>query len=82
MGLNDRYSSPNIVRVMKNEKNKMDRPCSTYGGAEVYTGFCWGNLRGRGHLEDQGRDERIILRRIFRKWHVGTWTESMSQDRD
>ena len=37
--LNDRYSSPNIVRVMKTEKNKMSGPCSMYGGADVYKGF-------------------------------------------
>jgi hypothetical protein len=43
--------------------------CSTYGGrGEVYTGFWWGNLRERHHLEDPGVDGRIILRRIFRKW--------------
>jgi hypothetical protein len=35
---------------------------------EVYTGFWWGNLRGRGHLEDPGIDGRIILRWIFRQW--------------
>jgi len=33
-----------------------------------------GNLRERGRLEDPGIDGRIILRRIFRKWDVGTWT--------
>jgi len=36
----------------------------------VYTGFWWGNLREREHLEDPGVD-RIILRCIFRKWDVG-----------
>jgi hypothetical protein len=41
------------------------------GTAEVYTGFWWGNLRERYHLEDPGVDGRIILRRIFRKWDVG-----------
>jgi hypothetical protein len=29
----------------------------------------WGNLRERGHLEDLGVNERIILKRIFKKWH-------------
>jgi hypothetical protein len=28
---------------------------------EVFTGFWWGNLRERDHLEDQGIDGRIIL---------------------
>ena len=38
------------------------------GTSEVYTGFWWGNLEERKHLEDTGVDGRIILRWIFRKW--------------
>jgi len=38
---------------------------------EVYTGFWWGNLRERDHLEDPDVDGMIILRWIFRKWNVG-----------
>jgi len=30
--LNDPYSSPNIVRVIKSRKNEMDGACSAYGG--------------------------------------------------
>jgi len=47
------------------------------GSVEVYTGFWWENLRERDYLEDTGVDGRIILRWIFRKWNVGTWTESI-----
>ena len=44
---------------------------STYGGrGEVHTGFWWGNLRERHHLEDPDVDGRIILRWIFRKRDV------------
>jgi hypothetical protein len=41
------------------------------GRGEVCTGFWWGNLRVRDHLEDPGIDGRIILRWIFRKWDRG-----------
>jgi hypothetical protein len=46
-----------------------------YGQREmVYTGFWWGNLSERHHLEDPGVDWRIILSWIFRKWDMGAWT--------
>jgi hypothetical protein len=45
-------------------KNKMDGACSTYGGE--YTGFWWGNMRERDHLEEPGVDGRIILGWTFR----------------
>jgi hypothetical protein len=49
----------------------------------VYTGFWWGNLKEREHLEDPGVDESIILRWIFRKWDVRAWSGSyLAQDRD
>jgi len=40
----------------------------------MYTGFWWGNLRERDHLENSGIDGRIILRWILRKWDVGART--------
>jgi len=43
----------------------------------VYTGFCWGDLRERVHLEDPGVVGRIILRWVFRKWDVEAWTGSI-----
>jgi len=47
------------------------------GRVEVYTGFWWGNLRERDHLENQGVDGKIILIWICRRWDVRTWTGSM-----
>ena len=44
---------------------------------EVCTGFWLGNLRERDHWGDPDVDVRIILRWIFRKWDVGTWTGSI-----
>jgi hypothetical protein len=36
----------------------------------------WGNLRKRDHLGDPGVNGRRIIRRIFKKWDLGTWTGS------
>jgi hypothetical protein len=52
----------------------MGGACSTYGGKrEVYTRFCWGDLREGDHFEDPGADGRIKLKWIFKKWD-GAWT--------
>jgi hypothetical protein len=48
----------------------------------VHTGFWWGNLRNRDHLEDTGVDGRIIFKWILKKWdEVMDWIE-LPQDRD
>jgi hypothetical protein len=39
---------------------------------EAHTGFWWGDLRERGHLEDLGIDGKVILKWIFKKWDVGS----------
>jgi hypothetical protein len=35
----------------------------------MYTGFRWGNLKERNHVEDPCADGRIILRWILREWY-------------
>jgi len=61
----------------------MGGACNTYGGrVEVCTGFWWGNLTERDHLEDPGVDGRIIIRWIFRNWDGGMGWIGLTQDRD
>jgi hypothetical protein len=42
----------------------------------VYTGFWWGNLRERDHLEDVLVDGRMILKKIKEDgWGDTEWTD-------
>jgi len=72
---NDLYCLPNIVRVIKSRRMRW----AGHGGGrrDVHTGFWWGNLRERDHLEDQGLDGRIILKLISKKWDGKAWTGSI-----
>jgi hypothetical protein len=83
--LNDLYSSPNIVRVIKSRGMRWAGYVARMGIGEAGTGFRWGNmrerdhlgdLRERDHLGDPGIEGRLILRWILRKWDVGLWTGS------
>jgi hypothetical protein len=64
--LNDVYCSSIIVWVTKLRRMIWAGNVARMGERRV-TGFWSGNLRERDHLGDPGIDERIILRRIFRK---------------
>jgi hypothetical protein len=76
--LNDRYSLPNIVRVIKSRRMRWAGDVARMERLEVYKGFWWGNVRERDHFEDPDIDGRIILKWVFRKWDVGAWTGSIS----
>jgi hypothetical protein len=48
----------------------------------VHSGFWWGNLKERDHLEESGIEERMILKGIFRKWDGGMDWIDLAQDRE
>jgi hypothetical protein len=56
------------------KKNEMGGACATYGGQKrCILGFGGGDLMERDHLEDQGIDSRIILKRIFKTLNGEAW---------
>ena len=72
--LNDLYSLPNIVQVVKSRRMRWAGMWRVRGRIEGCTGCWWGSLRERDHWGDQDVDGRILLRWIFRKFErvVGT----------
>jgi hypothetical protein len=76
--LNDLYSSPNF-RMIKSRRTRWARHVARMG-RNVHTGFWWGNLKERDHLEEPGVDDRIILTWIFRKWDGDIDWVDLAQD--
>jgi hypothetical protein len=66
--LNDLYSSPNIIRVIKSRTMRLAGHVARMGKREVHAGFWVGDVREGDHLGDPGVDGRIILKWIFQKW--------------
>ena len=62
--LNDLYSSPNIVRVVKSGRMRWAGNVARTGEGQAYTGFRWGQVRERDHLEDPSVDGKVILKWI------------------
>ena len=65
----DLYSSLSIVQVTKLRRMRWEGHVARMGG-EVSTGFWWGNLRERDHLEDPGINGKVTFKWIFRS---GMW---------
>jgi hypothetical protein len=72
--LNDLYSSPNIVRVIKSRRMRWAGHVARMGEERGCIGCWWGNRREGDHWADLGVDGRIILGWISRRWDVGIWT--------
>ena len=72
--LNDLYSSPNIVRVIKSRRMRRAGHVARMGEWRVVYRVLV--VMERDHLKDPSLDGRIIFKRIFRKYDVWVWTGS------
>jgi len=81
--LNDLYSSPNIVRVIKSRRMRWaghvarmgeERVCIGSWWGNRREGDWWGNRREGDRWGDLGVNGRIILGWISRRWDMGIWT--------
>ena len=69
--LNDLYSSPNIVWVIKPRRIRWAGHVARMGEERECIGSWCGNRRERDHWGDLGVDGWIILGWISRRWDVG-----------
>ena len=72
--LNDLYTSPNIVRVIKWRRISWAGHVALMGEESGCIGSWWGIRRERDHCGDIGVNGWIILGWISRRWDVGIWT--------
>jgi len=72
--LNDLYSSPNIVRVIKSRRMCWAGHMARMGEERGVNRVLVGNRRERDHWGDLGVDGWIILGWISRRWDVGIWS--------
>ena len=74
--LNDLYSSPNIVRVIKSRRMRWAGHVARMGEEGGCIGSWWGNWREGDHWGDLGVDGWIILGRIEKNemgWACGAY---------
>jgi len=72
--LNDLYSSPNIVQVIKWRRMRWAGHVARMGELRGCIGSWWGNWREEDYWGDLGIDGWIILGWIYRRLDVGIWT--------
>jgi hypothetical protein len=72
-GLNDLYSSPNVIRMIKSRWMTSAGRVAHVGKREMHTWFWWRNPKGRYHFEDISVCGRIILKWILMKYAGRAW---------
>jgi hypothetical protein len=80
--LNDLYSSPNIIQVIKLRRMRWVGHVACEGVKRGACRILVARPEGSDHLGDRGIDGRIILKCFFKKWDGAMdWIE-LAQDRD
>jgi len=74
--LNDLYSSPSIVQVIKSRRMRWASHVARMGECRGVCRVLVVKPEGKYHFGHPGVDGRIILIWVFRKWDVGVWTGS------
>ena len=72
--LNDLYSSPNILRVIKSRRMRWAGHVARMGEERGVYRVLVVKPVGKNHWEDLGVDGWMILGWICRRWDVGIWT--------
>jgi len=72
--LNDLYSSPHIVRVMKSRRIGWAGHVARTGEERGVNRVLLGKPEGKNYRVDLGVDGWIILGWNYRRWDVGIWT--------
>jgi hypothetical protein len=80
--LNDLYSSPNIIRVIRSRKMVWAGHVACMGEIRGTYRVLARKLRKRDHFEDLGVGGRIILKLIFKKWDGGLDWIDLAQNRE
>jgi hypothetical protein len=75
--LNNLYSSPNIVRVIKSRRMRWVGHVARMGERRCIYRILVGKPEGKSHLGDPGLDGRMILRWVFVKWDMGALDSSV-----
>jgi len=81
--LNDLYSSPNMVWLIKSRRMRWAGHAARMGRGEAYTGFWWGNLIERDHLGRPGFRWEDNIKMYLQEVGCGgmNWIK-LAQDRD